>query len=314
MNGPLFPSGIWSAAPTPFTADLEIDRASAKRMVAHHLAQGVAGLMIAGTTGEGPWLDASQLDSLTRTVVEHAAGRCCVALQVTDNSPRRVLDRIATAQARGVDLAVVAPPFLMMNASSARLLSHYREIVRQSPLPVGFYDRGANGPCPLAEPHRLELLAEPNLRIVKDSSANADARATYLRARVGRPDLVLLNGDEFHCVEYLHAGYDGLLLGGGVFNARLAARILAEMRRGNRPEAERWQARMTDLMHRVYGGPTIECWLTGLKELLVQMGLFSTTANLLDYPLTETCRRQVAAAVQGTDGMGFRDDLLSSPG
>ena len=68
---------------------------------------------------------------------------------------------------------------------------------------------------------------------------------------------------------------------------------------------------MNDLMLRVYG-PKIECWLTGLKELLVQMGVFSTNTNLLEYPLTADCRRQITEAVTGADGLGYKADLLGS--
>jgi 4-hydroxy-tetrahydrodipicolinate synthase len=65
-------------------------------------------------------------------------------------------------------------------------------------------------------------------------------------------------------------------------------------------------------MYRVYGGTKIECWLSGLKELLVRMGVFSTRNNLLEYPLTEECRAQIAAAVDGSDGLGYRADLLGA--
>ena len=125
-----------------------------------------------------------------------------------------------------------------------------------------------------------------------------------------RPELVVLDGDEFNCVSYLRAGYSGLLLGGGIFNGAIANRLIAAVRAGDIVEAERLQARMNDLMLRVYGGPKIECWLTGLKELLVQMGIFSTNVNTLDYPLTETCRAEIAAALSGADGLGYRADLL----
>jgi 4-hydroxy-tetrahydrodipicolinate synthase len=67
---------------------------------------------------------------------------------------------------------------------------------------------------------------------------------------------------------------------------------------------------MNDLMLRVYGGPKIECWMTGLKELLVQMKIFSTRSNLLDYPLTDECRRKITEAVSGADGLDFKSDLL----
>jgi hypothetical protein len=67
---------------------------------------------------------------------------------------------------------------------------------------------------------------------------------------------------------------------------------------------------MNDLMLRVYGGAKIECWMTGLKELLVQMGIFTSNANLLGSPLTETCRRQITEAVSGADGLGYKSDLF----
>jgi 4-hydroxy-tetrahydrodipicolinate synthase len=67
---------------------------------------------------------------------------------------------------------------------------------------------------------------------------------------------------------------------------------------------------MNDLMWRVYGGPKIECWMSGLKELLVQMGIFSTRNNLLGFPLTEHCHKQITEALSGADGLGYRVDLL----
>ena len=108
----------------------------------------------------------------------------------------------------------------------------------------------------------------------------------------------------------MQAGYDGLLLGGGIFNAALAIKIVAAVRAGEIARATELQERMNDLMYRVYGGPKIECWMTGLKELLVQLGVFSTNLNLLGYPLTDQCRTQIKAAVSGTDGLGYRADLI----
>jgi 4-hydroxy-tetrahydrodipicolinate synthase len=175
---------------------------------------------------------------------------------------------------------------------------------------MGFYDRGKASSYQMTEPQLAELLTEANVAMVKDSSQSRTHREVFVAARKARPDLVLLNGDEFDCVSYLQAGYDGLLLGGGIFNAGIALRMIRSVRAGDLAEAIRLQARMNDLMLRVYGGPKIECWLTGLKELLVQMGIFSTHLNLLEYPLTENCRRQVTEAVNGADGLGYKSDLL----
>jgi dihydrodipicolinate synthase/N-acetylneuraminate lyase len=307
--------GVWSATPTPFTADDRLDADSVRRLVAHHIGMGVTGVMLGGTCGEGPWMRARDREALTRTAVEAAQGRLRIALQVTDNSAARVLDNIENAAAWGAELAVVEAPYFFLNAKPERLLAHYRGIARRSGLPMGLYDRGKASAFAMPESHLPELLEEPNIAMVKDSSTTASRRDLYLAARRKRPGLILLTGGEFDTVDYLRAGYDGALLGGGIFNARLAIRIMQAVRAGDIAAAETLQARMNDLMYRVYGGKKIECWLTGLKELLVQMGVFTTRNSLLDYPLTEECASQILAAVTGTDGLGYRADLLgTTPG
>ncbi len=302
--------GVWSATPTPLNAARRLDAASIGRLVEHHLKLGVTGVMLGGTCGEGPWLRADDKETLTRTAVAASAGRLRVALQVTDNSAGRVLANIEQAAAWGAEIAVVDAPWFFLNGTPERKLAHYREIARNSVLPMGLYDRGKHSPNALPEAMLPEILTEPNLVMVKDSSQTDSRRDLYVAAMKTRPGLVVLDGDEFNCVSYLKAGYSGLLLGGGIFNGAIANRLIAAVRAGNLPEAERLQARMNDLMLRVYGGAKIECWLTGLKELLVQMGIFTTNVNTLDYPLTDTCRSQITAAVDGSDGLGYREDLF----
>jgi len=300
--------GVWSACPTPLKENFQVDPDSVRRMVEHHLRMGVAGLFLAGTCGEGPWLTDRNREALTRAAAAASAGRMRLALQVTDNSSARVLDNIDKAAAWGAEIAVVAAPPVFIHVSPGRLVDHFREIVRHSPLPVGFYDGGE--PLAIPEPLLPEFLDDPRLVLVKDSSSLESRIPIYAAARRRRPELLLLDGDEFACVRYLAAGYDGLLLGGAVFNARLAGAIFAAVRAGDLPRAEALQLRMSDLMYRVYGGRQIECWLAGLKGLLVEMGIFSTRTNLLGYTLTDTCRQQIRDALSGADGLGYREDLL----
>jgi 4-hydroxy-tetrahydrodipicolinate synthase len=287
-----------------------VDVPSVQRMVAHHVDLGVSGIMLAGTCGEGPWMRESDKEVLVRSAVEAAAGKLTVAVQVTDNSSVRVLDNANAAATWGAAIAVVAAPSFFINATPQRLVQHYVEIARGSPLPVGLYDRGSHSPYVVPESMFPELLTEKNIIVIKDSAQQESRRKAYVAARSARPDLVLFSGSEFDTVDYLSAGYDGVLLGGGIFNAKLALQILAAVKAKDLTKANALQARMNDLMYRVYGGPKIECWMTGLKELLVQLGVFSTHTNLLGYPLTEKCRADIIAAVTGSDGLGYREDLL----
>ena len=285
--------GVWSAAPTPFTDNWEVDTESVKRMVEHHLRLGVSGLFLGGTCGEGPLLPDRARRLLVQTVVEQARGRLAVAVQVTDNSTLRILDNMEAARQDGADMAIIAPPYFMSNVNPETLRNLYIQAIRQSPLPVGVYDRGNYSSLLIPESVLAAAYAEQNVVLVKDSSGQPSRRQVALAARAARPELRLLDGDEFRCVEYLQAGYDGLLLGGGIFNGFLAGKIISAVAAGDIASAEQFQDRMNRMMWDVYGGKTIGCWLSGLKKLLVEMGIFATWKNIPAYPLTDECSQAI---------------------
>ncbi len=107
------------------------------------------------------------------------------------------------------------------------------------------------------------------------------------------------------CVEYLTAGYDGLLLGGGIFNGYLAGQIMNAVSAGDIALAEKLQARMSKMMWDVYGGKTIACWLSGQKKLLVEMGIFSTWNSYLKFPLHKSCEKGIARVLKQEAEMLF---------
>lgn len=289
---------MWSATPTPFTGTMEIDAVAVERLVNHHIRLGVDGLFVGGSCGEGPWLTDGQRRDMIRRTAECADGRLSVAAQVTDNSAARILDNIETARDAGADIAVIAPPLFAMNATGENLIELYREAIRKSPLPVGMYDRGAHSSVELPVSVLEAIYAEDNVVLVKDSSTDADHMEVALQARRRRPDLKLLNGDEFHCVKYLTAGYDGLLLGGGIFNGMIARMLIEAVEQGDLDAAEALQERMNRLMWDVYGGKSISCWLAGLKHLLVRMNVFRTTLNYPRYTLSASCEAAIEQALE----------------
>ncbi len=283
--------GVWSAAPTPFTSRMAIDTQSVNRMVEHHIRLGVKGLFLAGTNGEGPWMTNEQRRLLIRTAVRCNKGRLALAMQVTDNSAARILDNIRMAREDGADIAVIAPPHFMVNISTSTVLSLYLEAIRKSPLPIGIYDRMGAVNIP---PEALKLIYnEKKVVVIKDSSMSDSRMKIALAAKRERPALMLMSGYEFDCVKYLESGYDGLLLGGGVFNGYLAGTIMAAVEEGDIPRARRLQNKMNRIMCAVYGGKRVRCWLAGEKELLVAMGIFRTTKNYPNYEVSLTCRSAI---------------------
>ena len=285
--------GVWSAAPTPFTENMELDVPSIKRMVEHHVKLGVKGLFLCGTAGEGFMMTTEVRKRFLSEVAESAANRLILSVQVTDNSAPRILERIVEAETLGMDIAVISAPNFMMNVTDENLLSLFREAVRNSQLPVGIYDRGDFGNVSMTTSVLGEIAKEDNVVMLKDSSGSDEHIDALLNAREKNPRLTLLNGTEFDCVRYIRKGYDGLLLGGGVFNARFAEEIMNLTLEEKIEEANAKQEALNNLMHDVFGGIDNKCWLTGQKQLLVEMGVFSTNRNFYNYPLTGECAAKI---------------------
>ncbi len=290
---------LWSAVPTPLTAGLQVDVESVGRMVEAAVAEGVEGLFVAGTCGEGPWLPDRERRRVMQAAVQAARGRLTIAAQVSDNSVPRILDNAAMAADAGVDLAIIAPPATLLNATPARITALFTEAAAGCPLPVGIYDLGRLRPVMIPEDMLQQIYLLPQVRLVKDSSGSPERRAIALAARREKPALRLFNGDEFRCLEYLQAGYDGCMFGGAVAVAPQVRRIAELFLAGRADEAAAAEAAMKQVLFGIYGGERIACWLTGLKHYLVRRGLFTTAASFLGYPLTDECRDFIERRLDG---------------
>lgn len=284
---------IWSAVPTPLTPALRVDEASVERMVQDAIRLGVQGLFLAGTCGEGPWLPDREKQALVRAAARVGRGKLKIAVQASDNSVPRILDNVDLAAKAGADYAIIAAPGTFMNATPERVAAHFIEAASASPLPVGIYDLGSHRPVVIPEARLKEIYLLPNVHLVKDSSGAPARRAAALAARQEKPTLQLFNGDEFRCLEYLQAGYDGFMFGGAVAIGPQLNRIAQLFAAGQLAEVRAVDEEMKRVLYGIYGGESIACWLTGLKHYMVRRGLFSTSASFLGYPLTDECRAYI---------------------
>lgn len=267
-----------------------MDEASVVRVVEDAVRGGVEGLFVAGTCGEGPWLPDRERRRLMEVAVRAAAGRVKIAVQVSDNSVPRILDNAAMAAEAGADVAIIAPPATLLNATPDRIVALFAEAAAACPLPVGIYDLGRHRAVMIPEDRLKEVYLLPQVRLVKDSSGAPERRSMALAARAEKPTLRLFNGDEFRCLEYLEAGYDGCMFGGVVAVMPQLRRIVELFAAGQREKAAVVDAEMKQILLGIYGGDKIACWLTGLKHYMVRRGHFTSSASFLGYPLTDECR------------------------
>ncbi len=291
--------GVWSAAPTPLTSKLKIDTVAVGRMVKHHLRLGVKGLFLAGSCGEGPCMPESQRRVLVRAARKYARDQLVLAVQVTDNSATRILENIDAAKENGADIAVIAAPHCLFKPTEQRILDIYLPAIKQSPLPIGIYDLGSRTSTLVPTSTLAKILAQDKVVMLKDSSCDPHRMRMALRMKKKRRGVLrLFSGNEWDCIPYLQAGYDGLLLGGGLMNGHMANLLMQNLQAGDIANARCMQKRMNRLHWDVYGGSTAKCWLSGFKQFMIELGVFRTRACYVDFPLPEKVRRAIRIAAE----------------
>ena len=176
---PRFGSVI-TAMGTPFRADGSIDLDMAGTLARYLASSGSDGLVVAGTTGEGPVLtDAERID-LFRAVAE-AVDVPVIASTGTNDTAHSVL-MTERARSVGVDGILAVTPYYN-RPSPAGLSAHFRAIAEASDLPVLLYDIPVRSGRRIGADLTLELAREvPTIVGVKDATGDVAAAAEVVAA------------------------------------------------------------------------------------------------------------------------------------
>ncbi|MCX7992467.1 MAG: dihydrodipicolinate synthase family protein [Fimbriimonadales bacterium] len=196
------------ASITPFDAEHGVDEPYFVRLLAHFEANGAQGVVVAGSTGEGPSLSAPEKVRLYELAVQ-AKGNLQITAGVLVCSLDEALYLVRQAQKAGCDALMVAPPFYYP-ASGQGLRAFYQAILDASRLPVVLYN------IPQRTRHKITpdlvdaLLEHPNLLGVKDSSGSVRSMHQFLRYA---PRLRVWVGEEKLLSRCLQRGGAGTISG-----------------------------------------------------------------------------------------------------
>jgi 4-hydroxy-tetrahydrodipicolinate synthase len=102
-------TGYASALPTPFKGD-SIDEEAFARFCEWQIGQGIAALVVAGTTGEAPTLSMVEHRRLVRIAAETADGRVPVVAGTGANATAHAIELARQAEQEGADGLLVVTP------------------------------------------------------------------------------------------------------------------------------------------------------------------------------------------------------------
>jgi dihydrodipicolinate synthase/N-acetylneuraminate lyase len=103
--------GVFPVAPTTFTEAGELDLHSQKRCIDFMIDAGSTGICILANFSEQFAVSDEEREVLTRTILEHVAGRVPVIVTTTHFSSRVCAERSRRAQDMGAAMVMVMPPY-----------------------------------------------------------------------------------------------------------------------------------------------------------------------------------------------------------
>ena len=198
-------SGVFPAATTQFDAALQVDLEATRRVQAALLRDGVHGLVLMGTVGEGNSLGADEKRAVLAGAVEVAAGKAPVIAGVSEFTTATAVQFVRDAERIGASGFMVLPGMVYV-PTPRELEFHFRTIAAATSLPIMLYNNPPSYRVNIDMQTLARLADVPNIVCIKESSPDP-RRFT---------DLINAFGDRFT----LFAGLDDIALEGLVLGAR----------------------------------------------------------------------------------------------
>lgn len=276
-------AGVVPAIVTPLTEHDKPDIGNLQRHIETLATESCHGVLLLGTTGEGPSMNMTERELIIEAGLEAADGMFIMAGTGTSSLTETIM-LTRRAYELGVDATVVVPPFYYKKVTENGLSLFYQRLIDEAVPDTGLlmlYHIPQVSGIPITFELLERLLAQAGDRVagIKDSSGNLDHarelchRFPQLRVFVGN-DRLLLKG--------LKAGAAGCITAGTNVLAPLAVAVYRAYQAGQDAEA-------------------LQEPLTAARTILDQY-----------QPFPPTCKSLLAARY-GTSGWALRPPLTPLP-
>lgn len=217
--------GVFVPLVTPFASDGSLAIGALQDLAHQVLDDGAAGIVALGTTAETATLDAAErrqvVDLCAKVCQEHEAVLLVGAGGNSTEASRAELAELANWPRIGGALAAV-PAY--SRPGERGVVEHFRNLARQSPVPVVVYHIPYRTAQHLGSAALLEIAALPNVSGIKLATGGVDQQTIDLLGSCP-PDFAVLAGDDVYLSPMLALGARGGILA----SAQLATRRFADL-------------------------------------------------------------------------------------
>ena len=286
---------LLTAMVTPFHPDGSVNFPSARRLVHHLVETGSDGIVVCGTTGEGPTVSDREKIDLLDALVEEVGGRACVVANTGTYDTHHSVALTRAAVEAGADAFLAVTPYYN-KPPRAGIVAHFGAIAEAADCrPVIIYNIPHRVVLNL-EPDLLAELAEiPNVVAVKQATADLD----QARQILADTELLLYAGNDDLRFPFLKLGGKG----GVCVASHVAGRHMRQMielaHAGDLDGAKAQDAALYDLY-------TALAVTTNPIPVKAALNLLGHDVGGLRLPLVEADADQTATIAAALEAAGIR--------
>lgn len=297
--------GLIAATFSTFNAEGALDLKLVPRVVDRLVSDGLRGVFVCGTNGEGPSLTIQERMAVAETYVKAAKGRLLVMVHVGHSSVEECRRLAAHAQEIGADAISAVAAFYFKPSSVANLVDSMAKIASAAPnLPFYYYHIPAltGVGLDMVEFLRMGGTRIPNLAGIKYTAATIHEYQACVNYDGGKFD-ILYGYDEL-LLPALVVGAKGAV--GSTYNyaAPLYLQVMADFSAGRLREAQKRQLLLVNMIREMTQYPAIPAQ----KAIMSMIGLDLGPCRL---PLQKLKTGDTEALRKALDAIGFFDTLTA---
>jgi len=284
-------TGTYTAIVTPFKNG-RIDEAALERLIKKQIQGGIDGIVPVGTTGESPTVDYEEHVHIIALAMKFAAGKVKVLAGTGANSTSEAVYLTREAEKLGAHGSLQVAPYYN-KPSQEGLFQHFREIARQTQLPLVLYSIPGRCGVEIGVETVRRLAQEcKNVVGIKEAGGSCD-RVSQLRAALG-PRFEILSGDDSLTLPFMAVGAQGVISVVSNVAPREVSRMVKAFAAGQSRKALQLHQKLYPLFKDLF----IETNPVPVKAALAMMGVIKEEYRLPLVPLSPKNRETLRASLK----------------
>lgn len=284
-------TGVATALATPFQENGQLNLEAWAALIEDQIQEGVTGLVIGGTTGEGMTITDDEFETLLVRAVEVANGRAVIIAGTGSNNTAVSIEKTKRAAELGAEMAMVVTPYYN-KSTQAGLIAHFTAIADASPIPLMLYNVPSRTGIALTPETVGELAEHPRITALKEASGDISVMAQMM-AHIPEGFTVYCGNDD-QILPYMAWGAQGVVsVLSNVYpgaTVALADALLA----GDLQTARTWQIRLLPVIDELFA----EVNPIPVKAALQARGFEVGAPRLPLVPMSATAEAKLLSAME----------------